>query len=94
MCMLQAGTVSELGIDFMRECLQWDPAKRPPVSELLLHPWITHHCSDSAELERAAFSLSQQSITSEMSVTIQRLAASRSLSWRQNSGLVRLESEL
>lgn len=92
--MLQAGSVSELGVDFMRQCLQWYPAQRPTASELLLHPWITHHCSNSAELERAAFSLSQQSINSEVSISSQSLAAFRSGSWRQNSGLARLESEL
>ncbi|GAA6061750.1 hypothetical protein JCM10212_000730 [Sporobolomyces blumeae] len=32
--------LSELGIDFIRECLNIDPDKRPSAEELMLHPWI------------------------------------------------------
>ncbi|TIC24828.1 hypothetical protein E3Q11_03552 [Wallemia mellicola] len=32
--------LSELGIDFIRQCLIIDPKKRPTVDELLEHPWI------------------------------------------------------
>lgn len=32
--------LSELGIDFIKQCLTIDPKKRPTVDELLEHPWI------------------------------------------------------
>ncbi|GAA5930701.1 hypothetical protein JCM1841_004740 [Sporobolomyces salmonicolor] len=32
--------LSELGIDFIRQCLMIDPDKRPSAEELMLHPWI------------------------------------------------------
>jgi len=32
--------LSELGIDFIRQCLDIDPDKRPSAEELMLHPWI------------------------------------------------------
>ncbi|KAK4704398.1 mitogen-activated protein kinase kinase kinase, partial [Phenoliferia sp. Uapishka_3] len=32
--------LSELGIDFIRQCLMIDPDKRPTAVELLSHPWI------------------------------------------------------
>jgi hypothetical protein len=32
--------LSELGIDFIRQCLVIDPDKRPSAEELMLHPWI------------------------------------------------------
>lgn len=90
--LVQAGTVSDLGLDFMRECLHWDPEKRLPVSELLKHPWITHHCCESAELERAAFTLSQQSIITSDSASSGTLKAYGSFSHSQQAGHARLES--
>lgn len=32
--------LSELGIDFIRQCLTIDPDKRPTAVELMSHPWI------------------------------------------------------
>jgi mitogen-activated protein kinase kinase kinase len=32
--------LSELGIDFIRQCLTIDPDKRPSAEELMVHPWI------------------------------------------------------
>lgn len=32
--------LSELGIDFIRQCLTIDPDKRPTALELMSHPWI------------------------------------------------------
>ncbi|KAM5474946.1 Suppressor of Sensor Kinase (SLN1) [Microsporum ferrugineum] len=34
------GELSELGIDFIRQCFEPDPAKRPSAVELLQHEWI------------------------------------------------------
>ena len=33
--------LSELGIDFIRQCLTIDPEARPSAAELILHPWIS-----------------------------------------------------
>jgi serine/threonine protein kinase len=35
-----AGTISELCRDFLTLCLQRDPARRPPATALLTHPWV------------------------------------------------------
>lgn len=34
------GELSELGIDFIKQCFEPDPAKRPSAAELLQHEWI------------------------------------------------------
>lgn len=34
------GTISELCRDFLTLCLQRDPARRPPATALLTHPWV------------------------------------------------------
>lgn len=34
------GSVSELCRDFLATCLARDPARRPPASVLLGHPWL------------------------------------------------------
>jgi serine/threonine-protein kinase 24/25/MST4 len=36
--------------DFLRQCLQKDPYKRPPAETLLQHPFITRHSADPASL--------------------------------------------
>jgi mitogen-activated protein kinase kinase kinase len=37
----EPGQLSELGIDFIEQCLILDPLKRPTATELLHHPWLT-----------------------------------------------------
>ncbi len=34
------GQLSELGIDFIRQCLTIDPVQRPTAIELMDHPWM------------------------------------------------------
>ncbi|GAA6006096.1 hypothetical protein JCM10207_000521 [Rhodosporidiobolus poonsookiae] len=51
--------LSELGIDFIRQCLTIDPDKRPSAEELMLHPWIqeaTAQISAAYEEESSATS--------------------------------------
>lgn len=36
----EPGQLSELGIDFIHQCLTIDPLKRPSAVELLSHPWM------------------------------------------------------
>lgn len=36
----ESGQLSELGIDFIRQCLTIDPMARPTAAELMSHPWI------------------------------------------------------
>ena len=36
----EPGQLSELGIDFIRQCLIIDPVKRPTAVELMSHPWM------------------------------------------------------
>lgn len=43
--------LSELGIDFIRQCLTIDPDKRPTAVELMSHPWIEQFKEDIGLLE-------------------------------------------
>ncbi|OCH96708.1 kinase [Obba rivulosa] len=36
----EPGQLSEMGIDFIRQCLTIDPMRRPTANELMNHPWI------------------------------------------------------
>ena len=36
----EPGQLSELGINFIKQCLTIDPAKRPSAMELTNHPWM------------------------------------------------------
>jgi mitogen-activated protein kinase kinase kinase len=36
----EPGQLSELGINFIKQCLTLDPALRPTAAELLDHPWM------------------------------------------------------
>ena len=36
----EPGQLSELGIDFIRQCLTIDPIQRPTAAELMDHPWM------------------------------------------------------
>ena len=36
----EPGQLSELGIDFIRQCLMIDPVQRPTAGELMDHPWM------------------------------------------------------
>ena len=36
----EPGQLSELGINFIKQCLTIDPAKRPSAIELMNHPWM------------------------------------------------------
>ncbi len=37
----EPGQLSDLGIDFIEQCLTLNPAKRPTAEDLLNHPWLT-----------------------------------------------------
>lgn len=36
----EPGQLSELGINFIKQCLTIDPMKRPSANDLMDHPWI------------------------------------------------------
>ena len=36
----EPGQLSELGINFIKQCLTIDPAKRPTAVDLMDHPWM------------------------------------------------------
>lgn len=36
----EKGELSELGINFIKQCLTLDPVKRPTTEELKKHPWM------------------------------------------------------
>lgn len=36
----EPGQLSELGINFIKQCLTIDPTRRPSAKELMSHPWM------------------------------------------------------
>lgn len=36
----EPGQLSELGINFIKQCLTIDPTRRPSATELMNHPWM------------------------------------------------------
>lgn len=43
------GELSDLGIDFIEQCVTLDPAERPTATELLYHPWLAPMVQAMAE---------------------------------------------
>ncbi|GAA5973297.1 hypothetical protein JCM11641_003058 [Rhodosporidiobolus odoratus] len=62
----EAHQLSELGIDFIRQCLNIDPDQRPSAEELMLHPWIQEATAtiSSAYEEESALTSSLRSSSS------------------------------
>jgi len=36
----EPGQISDLGINFIKQCLTIDPVRRPSATELMNHPWM------------------------------------------------------
>ncbi|BGP19019.1 hypothetical protein JCM10213_009272 [Rhodosporidiobolus nylandii] len=89
--------LSELGIDFIRQCLDIDPDKRPSAEELMLHPWIqeaTATISAAYEEESAPTSSLRSSVgTSSGTWSGQDTAASSAVDENGGTGTILEEEE-
>ena len=75
----EPGQLSELGIDFIKQCLTIDPATRPTALELMAHPWMVEFSEVLRSYEEAELATSPPiEIPSESafkSATVARQAA-------------------
>lgn len=46
--------MSELGIDFIAQCLTLDPAERPTAAELFHHPWLSQSLEQPVRCSRSS----------------------------------------
>jgi mitogen-activated protein kinase kinase kinase len=80
----EPGQLSELGINFIKQCLTIDPARRPSAIELMNHPWMLDFRDtllryEAAELTTGSTSLGDRyENTSIASEIIQMQAAKQS----------------
>lgn len=54
----EPGQLSELGIDFIRQCLIIDPMARPSAMELMEHPWMVEFAEALRTYEEAELATS------------------------------------
>lgn len=54
----EPGQLSELGIDFIRQCLTIDPMARPTAMELMEHPWMVDFAEALRSYEEAELATS------------------------------------
>ena len=54
----EPGQLSEMGIDFIRQCLTIDPVQRPTAIELQDHPWIQQFTEALRNFEEAELATS------------------------------------
>ena len=61
----EPGQLSELGINFIKQCLTIDPAKRPSAIELTIHPWMLDFRDTLLRYEAAELTVEPTSLLSE-----------------------------
>ncbi|KAH8100486.1 kinase [Cristinia sonorae] len=75
----EPGQLSELGIDFIRQCLTIDPMLRPTATELMNHPWMVEFSEALRSYEEAELATSppmeMPSESTFRSATVARQAA-------------------
>lgn len=60
--------MSDLGIDFVEQCLMLDATNRPTAAQLFSHPWITMLSEDYADWQTAEDSVEPGSEYAEESL--------------------------
>ena len=60
----EPGQLSDLGINFIKQCLTIDPAKRPPAIELMNHPWMLDFRNTLLSYEAAELTVEPTSLLS------------------------------
>jgi mitogen-activated protein kinase kinase kinase len=48
----ERGEISDVAINFLKQCLTVDPFKRPSASELISHPWMLEVRGELQEVQR------------------------------------------
>jgi mitogen-activated protein kinase kinase kinase len=66
----EPGQLSDLGIDFIEQCLTLEAHRRPTATELLQHPWLVNTMQQlfdhSASMQESYFSHGTQSLASTL----------------------------
>jgi len=61
----EPGQLSELGINFIKQCLTIDPARRPSAVELMHHQWMLDFRDALLRYEAAELTVDSSSLLSE-----------------------------
>ena len=61
----EPGQLSELGINFIKQCLIIDPMKRPSAEELMNHPWMLEFRATLLSYEEAEMTSPPEEIPQE-----------------------------
>jgi len=68
----EPGQLSELGINFIKQCLTIDPAKRPSAIELMNHPWMLDFRDTLLRYEAAELTVESSRLLPEDSYGVKR----------------------
>jgi mitogen-activated protein kinase kinase kinase len=74
----EPGQLSELGINFIKQCLTIDPAKRPSAIELTNHPWMLDFRDTLLRYEAAELTVESTSLLPEDNYENTSIALSKS----------------
>jgi len=61
----EPGQLSELGINFIKQCLTIDPVRRPTASELMDHPWMLYFKETLSQYEAAELTTEQPILSTD-----------------------------
>ena len=88
----EPGQLSEMGIDFIRQCLTIDPVQRPTAVELMNHPWMLDFREKLHSYEEAENMASTPAIPNEGAFEAATVARQAAILQEQETELIQAQS--
>ena len=88
----EPGQLSEMGIDFIRQCLTIDPVQRPTAVELMNHPWMLDFREKLHSYEEAENMTSTPAIPNEGAFEAATVARQAAILQEQETELIQAQS--